>query len=323
LNVTLIGVWFGLHMFVGDRVGLIGILDTLAMYLFVPLLLLVPFLLYRRSVRLWTAWTGCAVLFVWLWHGLFLPDGNQRADAAPLLRVMTYNVLGFQDDYEASIANIRDARADVVLLQEVNLEFAELIRSRLATEFPFQVLDPKPGVNGMGTISRYPIKPTGETLGLVWVGRPQLLALDWAGTEVVLVNFHTLPPRLSWERYMKENFRIRNEQARALSAFAESQMGSAPVVCAGDLNAVDISTAYRTMRTHLNDAWLDGAVGPGHTFPNAPTPPRLLFRIDYIFYSSKLATRRAFLARNEGKSDHRGIVADLAIAIGAPGSPTH
>ena len=313
LNSALIWVWFGFHELIGDRVGLVGTLDMFAVYFFVPLALTFPFLVHRRAARLWVVWAASMLVFVGLWHGLFLPRSSRAGGAEPTLRVMTYNVLGTQNDYQSLLDNIRDAHPDVVFLQEVNPEFAQHIATELANEFPFQVLEPKPGVNGMATISKYALSPTGESLGLVWVGTPQLLTLDWNGERVALVNFHTLPPRLSWEEYMRENFRIRNEQARAIAGYVEHHLHRGPMVCAGDLNAVQISTAYRTLRAQMNDAWLDGAIGPGNTFPNDTTIQPRMFRIDYIFASSRFATLRAFLARDEGGSDHRGVVADLAM----------
>jgi endonuclease/exonuclease/phosphatase (EEP) superfamily protein YafD len=253
------------------------------------------------------------LLFAWVWHGLFVPRSSKAEQASPSLRVMTYNVLGTQTDYQSSIENIRAAHADVVFLQEVNPDFAARIASDLAKDFPFQVLAPRPGVNGMATISKFPLQETGESLGLVWVGIPQLMTLDWIGTQLGLINFHTLPPRLSWEEYMRENFRIRNEQARVIASYVERH-ADGPMVCAGDLNAVQVSTAYQTLRMQLNDAWLDGAVGFGNTFPNDKMIPPRMFRIDYILPSSRLTTVRAFLAPNAGGSDHRGVVADLVIA---------
>ena len=313
LNVALVWVWFALHTGVGDRIGAVGALDMFAMYYFVPLALAFPYLIYRRAAALGAAWVASMLLFLWIWHGLFLPGRTEAHEASATLRVMTYNVLGTHDDYQSMIDNIRGAHADVVFLQEVNPDFARRIASELIAEYPYQVLDPKPGVNGMGTISRHPLHSTGDSLGLVWVGTPQLLTLDWNATRLSLVNFHTLPPRLSYEVYMRENFAIRNEQARAIAAYVERRIGGGPVVCAGDLNAVQVSTAYATMRSVLQDAWLDGAIGPGHTFPSHTVIPPRMFRIDYIFVSPGVTTRRAFLARNEGRSDHRGVVADLAI----------
>jgi endonuclease/exonuclease/phosphatase (EEP) superfamily protein YafD len=203
----------------------------------------------------------------------------------------------------------------------VNPAFAAVIDSALAGEYPYRILDPKPTVRGMGTLSRFPVEATGDTLELIWTGDPQLLRMDWDGTEVRVVNFHTLPARISWERNMRENVAYRNAQARLLSDYAGRYAHSTPMIVAGDLNAVDVSTTHRILTEHLRDAWQRGAIGLGNTFPNAPAHmqgiliPRLLFRIDYIFVSPQVRVPHASLGGARGRSDHRGVVAELYLQV--------
>jgi hypothetical protein len=73
----------------------------------------------------------------------------------------------------------------------------------------------------------------------------------------------------------------------------------------------------------LHDAWREEGFGLGHTFPGSDIPgssrpnfgswyvPQWLARIDYIFYSTHWEALEARLARVDGVSDHRGVVAIL------------
>src|SRR3954470_13960990 len=147
---------------------------------------------------------------------------------------MTYNMLGSNEDVAAVLTTVRSVGADVVLFQELNVPTAVALQEELDAAYPYQVLDARVGVEGMGVISRYPLRPTGEMLPLRWIGVPQVLALDFAGQTVTVLNAHPL----SGLAYVRE----REAQARAISAFVAAHPG--PLLMGADLNATDRSRAY-------------------------------------------------------------------------------
>lgn len=65
------------------------------------------------------------------------------------------------------------------------------IKDELGSQYRHQIIDAHDNATGMGTISKYPLRDSGETLPLQWVGEPQILILDWRGQEVRVINFHT------------------------------------------------------------------------------------------------------------------------------------
>jgi endonuclease/exonuclease/phosphatase (EEP) superfamily protein YafD len=99
-----------------------------------------------------------------------------------------------------------------------------------------------------------------------------------------------------------------------------------PAIVAGDVNDVFLNNAYMLLvKAGLQDAWAESGFGLGHTFPGNKSPgtsrthignlyvPEWMIRIDYIFASPEWEVLSAHIARTDGYSDHRGVVAYLRL----------
>jgi len=317
--------WALLHLIFGDRWWWLFMLNSLAVYFFLPLplLLLLALLIHRREL-----WLGLGVtlaLGAYLYGGLLLPPPSSRAPSGLTIRVMTSNVLGFNEQTTRVIAAIRASNADVVALQELNPPVAEAIQRDLSAEYPYQILDPRHGVTGMGVLSRYPINPSAATLPGNWVGSPQLLDLTWQDRTITLVNFHAVPPGARGSAALDRAVRERERQAQQLVALAANNPW--PLIVLGDLNATALSTAYAILTEGLMDAWRAAGWGLGHTFPGAASAgssrpgiagvpvPMWLVRVDFVFHSTDWQTIAARIGPWDGVSDHRPVVADLFLAL--------
>nr|HMN30345.1 endonuclease/exonuclease/phosphatase family protein [Caldilineaceae bacterium] len=227
---------------------------------------------------------------------------------------------------DAALATLQAANVDVIALQELNPAVAAAVHARLSDRFPYQLLDPQHGVTGMGGISRYPLHTTGQQIPGAWLGSPQVVCLDYHGTPVTLVNVHCVSVEFDgWNARAKVEWSIgeRERQATALAEFAAAQPG--PLIALGGFNTAEQSTAYQCITRRLHDAWRAAGHGLGHTFPGADSPgsarpviagvkaPLWLIRIDYIFYSSHWRPLAAWLGPGTGSSDHRPVVAHLAL----------
>jgi endonuclease/exonuclease/phosphatase (EEP) superfamily protein YafD len=320
---TLLFGWAILRALWGERWWWQFVLDSFAICLFLPLPVILTIALLARRRETWIGFGLALALWACLYGGLFLPKFSQARANGPSLTVMSYNLLGFNENREGVVAALRASNADVIALQELNPVIADAIQRDLA-EYPYRAFDPQEGVTGMGVISRYPLRPTGENLpGEVWVGTPQVLELDWNGTAVTILHFHPVPTNLGRPADMEWSLRTREQQARVIADFAAAQPG--PLIAPVDFNANDQSVAYRIVTSELVDSWREAGWGLGHTFPGAASPgssrpslvgiyvPMWLTRIDYVFHSRHWQATAAWIGLWEGASDHRPVVARLAL----------
>jgi len=324
---TILFGWLIAYLILGDRFAYLGFVNILAVYFFfpLPLIALVAVFTRRRDVIIGTI-LGVAV-FLFFWGPLFisLPVALPKSsNPDPTLTVMTFNVLGLQPFTKPMIDVVREVDADIVFLQEINHLHANALRSELMVDYPYQILDPVEGVSGMGVISRYPLRETGEQLPLEWVGTPQVLELDFDGVSVILVNFHTFSLQYYPLELANLNFRYREAQAQALANFVDRTFN--PLIVAGDANATPLSDAYEIITAgKLKDTFQETGWSFGHTFPGSKEPgshrfhignwyiPQWLARIDYIFVSPDWMVTEARVAPFDGVSDHRGVIAELVL----------
>lgn len=322
LYLILLISWLVLHFLTGDRNPYLALANFLSVYLFFPLPLILLAAVFTRSRDLGLGFAFGAVVFLFLWGPQFLPRLKGPPPDGLTLTVMTYNVLAWHNYTQPVIDTMRAQYVDVVCIQELNHTLAEAISHELKDEFPYQILDPVDSPEGIGVISRFPIRQIDEQSELRWVGGPQFLEFDWDGQTVTLVNIHMSPnTRMGPASVIEPPIRSREAQARELIALARRR---SPLIIAGDANSAPLNEATRILTRELRDAWWEAGFGLGHTFPGSTIPgsdrPRIgqdryvppwLARIDYIFHSKEWVTISAKLAPFDGVSDHRGVIAVL------------
>jgi len=110
---TLLFAWAVLHAIFGDRWWWLFLPNSFAAYLFLPLpaILVIALLVRRRET--WLGFGVALALGAYLFGGLFPPKFQVRA-SDPTLTVMTYNLLGFNENREGIVAALRASNADVL-----------------------------------------------------------------------------------------------------------------------------------------------------------------------------------------------------------------
>ena len=306
--------WLGLYLATGDRFTVIGLLNFVAIFLFVPLALVLIVAITCRSRWLGIGFIIGAAALIWFWGDLFIPRFNRDLSGEPTLSVMTYNVLAWHSQYEPILETIRLENPDVLLLQELNHGLADILQKDLIDDYPYQVLDPVDNPTGIGVISKFPIQPSEVILPQLWA--------DWNGAQITLVNFHMFPTTGLWPLdEVDRSIRFREQEARILAGLANQSHSS---IMGGDANTTSLSDAYKTITGILTDAYRSAGFGLGHTFPGSTIPgsdrphigrlylPAWVTRIDYVFHSDDWITISARTAHIDGVSDHRGVIVELA-----------
>ncbi|MFB0547134.1 MAG: endonuclease/exonuclease/phosphatase family protein [Anaerolineae bacterium] len=316
-----LGLWWVLHLCYGDEFWWLAVVNAFSLYLFFPLGPALIITLIARKRLLWLINLPFLVLFGWLYGELFLPRlPTKPAQDAPVVTVMSFNVLYSNGHGEALADVIAAQKADIVALHELTPEIADTLVDRLGEDYPYQIILARRGSAGLGVMSRYPLRDEGIVALQPWgeaAAHGMLVEVD--GWLLRLLNVHAMPVPFSsiteTIEYITWSFRKREAQIETLMRYLEGR--HEPVIVVGDFNVTDQNAAYSYLTKHLTDAYRAAGWGFGHTFP---APPRRLWslpvmflplRIDYIFHSPDMVALSAHVGPPDG-SDHQPVVARLA-----------
>jgi endonuclease/exonuclease/phosphatase (EEP) superfamily protein YafD len=289
-----------------------------ALYLFTPLLLLVPAAILIRSRELRAGAAIALVIFLSLFGTRLIPPLGAQP-GGPTLRVMTFNLGNLKSSARVAsiIAAIRSQRADLVGLQELSNATMQTFQKQLSQEYPYQVYDRSRSHEGVGLLSRYPLH------AIEWNHRlpGQQVVADINGAQVTAINISMSSPKFTEEdaafnglahiqQYDPE------QRSRDTAAVLEAiDQVNGPLVLLGDFNTSDREQGYGQFAAKLHDAYGERGWGFGFTYPNnrklrgihIPFP---LIRIDYV-WSKGGVLPLAGQVRCTDVSDHCAVTADL------------
>ena len=267
--------------------------------------------------------TNVAARIVFAVIGALLLVVNPSAQETRPVRVMTWNIAAGHGNLSRIVDVIREARPDIVGLQEVDVHWDtrsafEDQASRVADGVAMQVrfgqiyrieADPTAPARefGLAILSRHPIGafrnhtiPRLSTQAAVTEPEPMPgfldAAIDIGGVRVRVFNTH-----LDY----RANPRVRSLQVAAMLKILEDVSG--PALLLGDLNAPPSAPELAPLFRRLSDAWREQPT-PGLTYP-AAAPVR---RIDYVLLSPDLRVVAVRVPAVE-VSDHRPVIADVAV----------
>ncbi|MBQ6639554.1 MAG: endonuclease/exonuclease/phosphatase family protein [Saccharopolyspora sp.] len=230
-----------------------------------------------------------------------IPDSPTPVQGTPL-RVLSVNLYFGQAQPERVVELVRSRRVDVLSLQEVTPEaVAALDRAGLRELLPHRVVHARPGADGTGIASRFPMRE----LSLV---PPTSLAQPSAridlpgGRDVEFVGVHPLYPM---------GADTAGSWLREITALPGPPAEGGPArVLAGDFNGTLDHTPLRTM---LGRGYSDAAEVTGGGF--TPTwgsgwVPRVT--IDHVLTSAGVVAQ-AYSVLDVPGSDHRAVFAHLVV----------
>ena len=110
---TVLFAWAILRALFGDRWWWLFVPNSFAVYLFLPLPAILLIALLARKRETWLGVGVALALGTYLFGGLFLPKFHRGRASDPTLTVMTYNLLGFNENREGIVAALRASNADV------------------------------------------------------------------------------------------------------------------------------------------------------------------------------------------------------------------
>ncbi|HKZ71358.1 MAG TPA: endonuclease/exonuclease/phosphatase family protein [Anaerolineales bacterium] len=251
---------------------------------------------------------------------LFLP--NLPVAGSRRLTVLTFNLRFDHNDLAAVLAAIHEANADVIALQELTTGMDEFLWPELQAEYPYRLSAAVDASWGSGIYSRYPLTLLEVRAANDGFTDTQDAVLDWNGTPVRLINFHTGPPTL----YIRPafvpslglpyNYTADVRHAQIDDLIPRLAAIDSPLVLACDCNMDPASYDYQRIASVLGDSFREAGWGYGHTLYYNDSPNSLgwipLVRIDYIFHSRHWQAALA-QALPYASSNHRPVIAELVM----------
>jgi endonuclease/exonuclease/phosphatase family metal-dependent hydrolase len=230
------------------------------------------------------------------------------------LRLYTHNLHAEEKLLDGYLQNIRDAKPDIVALQEVSRTAADYLTRNLS-DYPYHTIQVSDSpYTGMAIFSRYPI-----TAQQAWPLPRELMRVEItvAGRLIVVYDVHPTSPGNTGLNTAPRSRDI----AFALENAAQTD---APTLLMGDFNMEDGSDDYLKLAKAYTDVYRATNKDSGVTYPDYSQPQArvnarlpgftpLLLRLDYIFASADFQPVEAKVWPSSGGSDHRPVVGTVKL----------
>ncbi|MBK9926988.1 MAG: endonuclease/exonuclease/phosphatase family protein [Anaerolineales bacterium] len=310
--VILIMAWFVSWLVVGDANWWLVLVNRLVPYLFIPVPILLFWSIRSRKYRDIVLLLIPALIFVWLYRPYVFPKNLQSGSSDGQLRVMTYNVLFSNFDYDAVANIVLVYEPDLVALQEVKPEMMDALKDRLAGKYPYSVFGTE---NDYGTTTVFSKSPLDVSYILdLQADRPAVVVKTKVhGRNVTFASLHLLAYNLWWTKLkdipevVMQRTANQNRQAKILLNDLEKDDGIVIVGC--DCNSYETSGSYRILEQSMESAarkvgWLLNK----NELPNAKQDV-VLQHIDHIWFRGEVEPVRMYKIKDDGGSDHLPVLA--------------
>ena len=223
-------------------------------------------------------------------------DGKRGTRKASVLLM---NLLHSNKRYDDVETFLREADADILVLQEFKGNWARALRS-LAATYPHQQIEVRNNAFGLALLSRYPLSDVEwhpeQNSPVPFVSA----TVDVGGQPLRLVAIHPVPPT------RQRSARMRNDYLRRA---ADLVGGKGARMIVGDLNCTPWSPHFRRL---LRDTGLsDVARGRGLKPTWYPTPLPLGIPLDHVLVSDEIGVAAREIGSDLG-SDHRPVRVELS-----------
>jgi endonuclease/exonuclease/phosphatase (EEP) superfamily protein YafD len=306
-HVVVILSWFPLGLLAFSLLGryfflaeLIGNFRLQIMVLLLPF----PLLLWTLKKPAWglvlalaTAW--CAINIVWTYVPSAQPPAGPRQ-----VRLMSFNLLGNNQQGEAVIQMIEDEQPEILTVLEYCGHWTKIL-NELDEHYPYRILEPRWHGFGIGIFSKIPIASSEvHLLTKTSTDSPAIVVHVQIGDQKLrIAGMHTLSPT------DHQRLEIRNNQLAEMSTLLSRS--TEPTIVMGDFNCTPWSPYLRDFVRKTD--YRDSRQGFGYqgSWPAELWPMRI--PIDQAFVSKEIHVHQRRLGESAG-SDHFPLILDVSIS---------
>jgi endonuclease/exonuclease/phosphatase family metal-dependent hydrolase len=285
-----------------------------------PIIPLLPLILWRRPDLLIPLALGAAVVFV-PFMGFRYSFSTPQTVGKGAIRVLSCNVGGNNFDAQKLSRLIQDLDVDIVSLQEcprsLQLDLAaewHVLRSgslSVLSRYPLKNLPPVKGIPVPGTWPLYPLFPC---IAATPCGDILVYAVHLPTARYGLENMLDRTVGLNFKKagYLIAETQKRSHISQAARNAVETQ--KLPLVIAGDFNMPVESSIYRQHWGEFRNAFSCSGGGFGFTSMDIHKGIPIPIRIDHILTGKGVTPRACEIGPDVG-SDHRPVIAEVGIQM--------
>ncbi len=268
-----------------------------AQYLAIGISTLVYFFLTQRPqwvvVSLVSIFINSVEVLPW-----YIPQGIAPSNFPPNLRVLAFNVLASNSEYDQVISWVKTEKPDIAIFMEASNQWSKELK-KLDDTFSYHVSAEKIDIQIYSTL---PLE--NPKLNIHGKNRGYVIADINQGANFSLIASHAYPPVV----FGQEGFNWRNEQLKKMGETVAAL--EKPVVLAGDLNVTMWSPYYQNnfKNAQLRNTRQGFGILPTYEAKN-------FFKavpIDHCLVSKEIQVADMRLGPSLG-SDHLPIIADLVV----------
>lgn len=270
------------------------------------LLFLIALLLARPVKASWLLF-GCLLVAIGFsgWDvGKFYLPGEQPVPGDTTIRVMSFNVLANNEEFDVAIAEIEEHDPDVVAV----LEYADMwhfVLDALNEKYPHQHRDPRWHGYGIAIFSKFPLEeaksiPLTEKV----IDNPAASVKVRVGDQLIrFIAVHVMSPIRPYR------LELRNRQFEEIAGHVNSE--SEPTILVGDMNCTTSSSYLSGLIETAN--LRDTRQGFG-LHPSWPSIAGVFaVPIDHILVSETIHVHKRYLGDAAG-SDHCPVIVDVSVS---------
>ena len=274
-------------------------------YILVALLITGPVLFSLKRKLLTFAWLGATLWSMMGTASVFLPASQTAisSDDVQTIKIMSFNVLGTNQQYDDVIAEIDRHDPDVLVVVEyANLWHAAL--ERIHSAYPHRLQEPRWHGFGIAIFSRLPIvkKTVSPTAGSRFDSPLVAATVNVGDRALRIAGVHFLSPR---DRLRLD---IRNQQIRETGHLLSSD--SVPTILVGDFNCVPWSPFLSDFLARTE--YRDSRQGFGYDATWHANRGFLRIPIDHAFVSPQVQVHSRTVGQSAG-SDHFPVIVEVSV----------